>query len=131
MDGTGISLILSMVCVNGASCEAESQPPGVNYVENIVDNDHKQNLEELAKQLKGKTLKVVTLEDYPLSYYERSADNTTLRGKGRAFEFFEILMKKYDFNYTIVKPQRNEIGYIGNSDGTLLSVLEKKVRKLI
>lgn len=124
----GIALLLSMVCINTTFCPSSITSPGVNLIENKLEaNGYDNGMEELAKELKGKTLRVVTLEDWPLSYTERV--NGTFVGRGQAFEFFEMLMEKFEFNYTIVRPKYNIIGSTGNTDGSLISTLLEDVRE--
>lgn len=129
----GLALMLSTICLNTTFCPDLHTNPGVNFKE-ILPNDlyrtHKaqeDELKKLADELKGQTLQVTTLEDYPLSYVEK--ENGTLVGKGLAFEFFEILMKKYDFKYNLIIPDFNILGGTNDSEGSLLQMLIRNVRK--
>ncbi|KAL9702646.1 hypothetical protein quinque_006164 [Culex quinquefasciatus] len=77
--------------------------------------------EKLANELKGRMLKVTTLEDWPLSYTERI--NGTLIGRGVAFEMLEFLMEKFKFNYTLVMPEHNIVGSSDDMDGSIIELL--------
>lgn len=129
----GIALILSAVCLNASLCPSPHADPSVNYNQftpRDLDTSSKKIRDEMARlaaELKGQTLNVTTLEDYPLSYVERA--NGTFTGKGRAFEFFEFLMKKYDFKYNLVVPDVNIVGSSNDSEGSLMQVIIKNVRK--
>ncbi|XP_062535181.1 glutamate receptor ionotropic, kainate 2-like [Armigeres subalbatus] len=78
-------------------------------------------MEQLANELKGRMLKVTTLEDWPLSYTERQ--NGTLVGRGVAFELLEFLMEKFKFNYTLVMPEHNIVGSTNDMQGSIIELL--------
>ncbi|XP_001651932.2 glutamate receptor ionotropic, kainate 2 [Aedes aegypti] len=78
-------------------------------------------MEQLANELKGRMLKVTTLEDWPLSYTERQ--NGTLVGRGVAFELLEFLMEKFKFNYTLVMPEHNIVGSTKDMEGSIIELL--------
>ncbi|XP_058463209.1 glutamate receptor ionotropic, kainate 4 [Malaya genurostris] len=77
--------------------------------------------EQLANELRGRTLKVTTLEDWPLSYTERI--NGTLFGRGVAFALFEFIMEKFKFNYTLVIPEHNIVGSSTDMEGSVIELL--------
>ncbi|XP_055533659.1 glutamate receptor ionotropic, delta-1 [Wyeomyia smithii] len=79
---------------------------------------------QLANELQGRSLKVTTLEDWPLSYTERI--NGTLYGRGVAFELFEFIMEKYKFNYTLVMPEHNIVGSSSDMEGSVIELLAKE-----
>lgn len=129
----GIPLILSAICLNGTFCSNPHPKPLVNFDEFLPRNlaETKQALElemeRLAMELKGLTLTVATVEDYPLSYVERANDSFV--GKGWAFEFFEYLMTKYNFSINVVVPQYNIIGSSNDSEGSLMQMIIRNVRR--
>lgn len=124
----GIPLLLSMICINATYCPNEMAAPSENY--NVMRSQTvyvNKAMEKLVEEIKGQTLRVATLEDYPLSYVDTVGKMEI--GRGQAFEFLDILMKKYNFNYTIVKPKFNIIGGSNSSDGSLIELLMHKVSK--
>lgn len=129
----GIALMLSAICINSTLCPNQQPVPDVNYDQFFprdlyrTSKDLQDEMAKLAAELKGQTLNVTTLEDYPLSYVERDS-NGTFVGKGWAFEFFEYLMKKYDFKYNLVAPEANIVGSSNDSDGSLMQMITKNVR---
>lgn len=126
-------MMLSAICLNTTFCPTQSAQPNINFIEFLPRDTLKtsqiiqDSLKKLAMELKGQTLTVTTLEDYPLSYVEKV--NGTLIGKGWAFEFFEFLMKKYDFKYTLISPDFNIVGGSNDSEGSLMQVIMKNVRR--
>lgn len=129
----GVALMLSAICINATLCPSQDTAPDINYIELLPNNtyestnDVQNQLAKLAAELKGQTLNVTTLEDYPLSYVERT--NGTFIGRGWAFEFFEFLMKKYDFKYNLVISDVNIVGSSNDSEGSLMQLMTKNVRK--
>jgi hypothetical protein len=103
---------------------------GQHYYGDVKESqfEKERQLERLAKELKGQVLTITTLEDFPLSYVERERDGKLVL-KGRAMDFFEILMKKYDFKYELVLPNYNIAGSSNDSTGSILELLSspKKV----
>lgn len=130
----GVALMLSAICLNSTFCPSQHQTPKINYNEFLPRDLYKSSkaiqdeMARLAQEIKGLTLNVTTLEDYPLSYVERI--NGTFVGKGWAFEFFEFLMKKYDFKYNLVVPDYNIVGGSNDSEGSLMQMMIKHVRKI-
>lgn len=126
-------MMLSAICLNTTFCPTQNAQPNINFIEFLPRDTLKtsqiiqDSLKKLAMELKGQTLTVTTLEDYPLSYVEKV--NGTLIGKGWAFEFFEFLMKKYDFKYTLISPDFNIVGGSNDSEGSLMQVIMKNVRR--
>ncbi|XP_071445524.1 glutamate receptor ionotropic, kainate 2 [Hetaerina americana] len=57
--------------------------------------------------LEGKTLRLVTLKDWPLSDIKINKTSNQTYGIGVAFRFVELLRKKFGFNYTIVPTSEN------------------------
>lgn len=131
----GMTLMLSAMCLNATVCPNQHAHPGVNFYEFLprdlyrTSKEQDDEMKKLAAEIKGQTLQITTLEDYPLSYMVR--ENGTLVGKGWAFEFFETLMRKYDFKYNLVMPEYNIIGSSNDSDGSLLQMILGNVRKNI
>lgn len=129
----GIQLLLSAICLNGTLCSNPHPKPLINFEEFLPRNlaESKKALdaemEKLAMEIKGLTLTVATVEDYPLSYVQRA--NDTFVGKGWAFEFFEYLMNKYNFSINIVVPQYNIIGSSNDSEGSLMQMITRNVRE--
>lgn len=75
----GVALILSTICFNSTACQDLPIVPPINYVEfykgeiysadvEIAMLEKRKKLEKIARDLKGQTLRITTLEDYPLSY---------------------------------------------------------------
>lgn len=137
----GIALILNAVCFNTTLCQIPSPIPRINTVEFFKgelyfgdvkqsQEEKKKQMEKIARDLKGQTLTITSLEDYPLSYAERDK-NGNLVLMGRAMDFFEILMKKYDFKYELVMPKYNIYGSSNDSTGSVLEMLLQKVTKII
>lgn len=152
----GIALLLSSICFNSTYCDAPPMVPNLNFVEfykgeslrgifltsvlitfqlgGIYYSDVKQSmlekekqLEKIARDLKGQTLMITTLEDYPLSYVERDKITGKFELKGRAFDFLEILMKKFDFKYELKMPNYNIAGSSNDSTGSIMDMLVRKV----
>lgn len=138
----GVALMLSAICLNSAVCPGPHPAPTVNYQQSVfhdlktTSKALEDELLKLAAEIKGQTLNITTLEDFPLSYVERANETEKLQygdfvGRGWAFEFFEFLMKKYNFTYRIVRPDNNIVGGSNDSDGSLMEMVLKKVRKLL
>ncbi|XP_014213067.1 glutamate receptor 2 [Copidosoma floridanum] len=53
-------------------------------------------------------ISITTINDFP--YSEIINKNGTLVGRGLCFDFFHELMKKFNFTYTIVPPEKDVIG---------------------
>lgn len=142
----GVALLLSTICINATYCPNPHQVADVNYKTNVVRDLHvtakslDDELKQLAAELKGQRLNITTLEDYPLSYVERSNDSErangsgAFKGKGWAFEFFDYLCQKYNFSYNLIVPDYNIVGGSNDSEGSLMQMImknvsEKKVKK--
>ena len=131
----GIALMLSAICLNSTICPSPHPVFDINYKQlmasdlSIKTKEIQDDLDRLAAELKGQTINITTLEDYPLSYVERD-NNGTFVGKGWAFEFFEFLMKKYDFKYNLVIPNVNIVGSSNDSEGSIMQIMIKNVRKI-
>ncbi|XP_031622172.1 glutamate receptor ionotropic, delta-2 [Contarinia nasturtii] len=110
-----------------AIIDSAKQLPEFN-VQVLTDQEEsiklKEQWNELKANLSGSVLKVVTLEDPPLSYTEVDSSGK-LVGKGVAFKLFQFLMDKFNFTYEIVKHDRNIIGSIEDLNGSLLHTLSK------
>lgn len=119
----GIPLLLSMVCINSTYCPGEVVTPAVNLDMklSILGKTANPVMEKLEEEIKGKTLRIATLEDYPLSYVDKV--NNELVGRGQAFQFLDMLMQRFKFNYTLVKPSSNIIGGSNSTDGSLIELL--------
>ena len=90
--------------------------------------EREEEMKKLAADIKGRTLTVTTLEDYPLSYVERNASYPGgLAGRGWAFEFFDTLATKYNFSYKIERPEFNILGSSNESQGSLMQKMVRKV----
>ncbi|KAG5684140.1 hypothetical protein PVAND_013381 [Polypedilum vanderplanki] len=129
----GVALLLSTICFNSTTCQEPPIVNNINFVEfykgEIYYGDVKQTmiekqkqLDKLARDLKGQTLTITTLEDYPLSYVERDKNGKFVL-KGRAMDFLEILMKKYDFKYELTMPNYNIAGSSNDSTGSVMEML--------
>lgn len=134
---SGIALILNAVCFNSTLCQIPQPVPTVNEVEMLKGDlfygdvkttqlEKKKQLDKLVRDIKGKTLQITTLEDWPLSYVERDEKGTLLL-KGRAMDFFDMLMKKYHFSYNLTLPKVNIYGSSNDSTGSILEMLVNKV----
>ncbi|CAG9802412.1 unnamed protein product [Chironomus riparius] len=131
----GVALILSTICFNSTFCQEPPIVPQVNFVEfykgevfssniQIAMLEKQKKMDKIARDLKGQTLTITTIEDYPLSYIERVNDKLVLRG--RAFDFLEILMKKFEFKYELVLPNFNIAGSSNDSTGSIMEMLVQK-----
>lgn len=137
----GMALLLSTICLNATFCPTQHQPPNVNFKQTFnrdlvtTAKALDQELAQLAAELKGQRLNVTTLEDYPLSYVERANASERANGSGEfigrgwAFEFFDYLTKKYNFSYNLIVPDYNIVGGSNDSEGSLMQMITKKVRK--
>ncbi|XP_058124885.1 glutamate receptor ionotropic, kainate 2 [Anopheles ziemanni] len=76
---------------------------------------------EIRQKLAGKTLRVTTLQDWPLSYTVKI--NGTMVGGGVAFDLLEFLMEKFNFTYELVMPGQNIVGSSNDMDGSVLQLL--------
>lgn len=131
----GIALMLSSICFNATFCPNQQASTAENYrqflprdlerSQEIIEND----LKKLAAEIKGQTLTIATLEDYPLSYIERNSSD--LVGAGWAFEFFDTLARRFDFKYNIVKPRYNIIGASNDTEGSLMQMVNHSVSKFV
>lgn len=137
----GMALMLSAICLNSALCPSPHPPAGVNLVQSVhrdlksTSKVIEDELAKLAAEIKGQILNITTLEDFPLSYVERSNETEKLMygefvGRGWAFEFFEYLMTKFNFTYRIVRPDSNIVGGTNDSDGSLMMMIRQNVRIL-
>nr|XP_040234814.2 glutamate receptor ionotropic, delta-1 [Anopheles coluzzii] len=78
-------------------------------------------MQELRRRLAGTTLRVTTLQDWPLSYTVKI--NGTYIGAGVAFELLEFLMEKFNFTYELVMPEQNIVGSSNDMAGSVLQLL--------
>lgn len=135
---SGVALILNAICFNSTLCQIPPAVSKINEVEllkgELYYGDIKQSqvekrkqLEKIARDLKGQTLTITTVEDFPLSYSERDNDGKLIL-KGRAMDFFEMLMKKYDFKYELKLPKKNIYGSSNDSTGSIMEMLVRKVK---
>lgn len=136
----GVALILNAVCFNSTLCQIPPPVPTINEVELMkgelfygdikqTQEEKKKQIEKIARDLKGQTLTITTIEDFPLSYAERDKDGKLIL-KGRAMDFFEMLMRKYDFKYELKMPKTNIYGSSNDSTGSIMEMLVRKVKKL-
>lgn len=138
---SGVALILNAICFNSTLCQIPPSVPPVNYVEfykgelyfgdvKQSQEEKKKQLEKIAREIKDKTITITSIEDYPLSYVERDRDGELVL-RGRAMDFFEILMKKYNFKYKLVMPKYNIFGSSNDSSGSVLEMLLQKVSDVL
>nr|QQP19802.1 ionotropic receptor 76b [Tropidothorax elegans] len=79
------------------------------------------NSKETAKEeFKGKILKIVSYEDYPLSTITEDPGGK-LKGGGVVFEIINTLQEKFEFKYELVKGPRN----LGDNGTGLLGLLTR------
>ncbi|XP_050094606.1 glutamate receptor ionotropic, kainate 2 [Anopheles aquasalis] len=78
-------------------------------------------MQELRDKLAGRTLRVTTLQDWPLSYTVKV--NGSMVGGGVAFDLLEFLMEKFNFTYELVMPQLNIVGSSNDLSGSVLELL--------
>lgn len=127
----GLELILAAICLN-ATCDATQQP--ITNIKNQIpmtleglgDNGESmlvkaQKFKEMRNELSGKKLKVVSLEDPPLSYTK--IVNGTRVGMGVSFEILEFLTEKFNFTYELIIPEKNTVGSTNDMEGSLLQIL--------
>jgi hypothetical protein len=85
---SGVALLLSSICLNATFCPNPQANLGVNSFETLPRDTQKTSevisdeLKKIAAELKGKTLSITTLEDYPLSYLEKDEVTKEVIGKG-------------------------------------------------
>ncbi|XP_052888190.1 glutamate receptor ionotropic, delta-2 [Anopheles moucheti] len=78
-------------------------------------------MQELRQRLAGTTLRVTTLQDWPLSYTVKI--NGSYIGAGVAFDLLEFLMEKFNFTYELVMPEQNIVGSSNDMAGSVLQLL--------
>lgn len=128
----GMALILNALCMNASNCEPPNGTMPINYdvVRNgsvLIESESAKEvmLTNLAKELRGKTLRVTTLRDPPLSYTVKK-NNVTV-GKGISFDFLDFLCEKFDFKYEIIMPEYNILGSSNDTAGSILEMMSKNV----
>lgn len=114
----GIKLLLDFaLCLNnlcGPDSNIDIRPNDklvnvdMNYLHSPPSN--REIYKSLGDNINGAHLKVVTMEDYPLSYTGMNNITGKLEGKGVSFQLFNFLAKKYNFTYDVFKPPENKIG---------------------
>ncbi|CAO1399563.1 unnamed protein product [Diamesa serratosioi] len=124
----GMALILNAMCMNAMNCEPPNSTIPSNYdvIRNgtvLIESESAKEvmLANLAKELRGKTLRVTTLRDPPLSY-TINVNNVTV-GKGISFEFLDFLVEKFDFKYEIILPKYNILGSTDDTQGSILEMM--------
>lgn len=130
----GMALILNALCMNASNCEPPNGTVPMNYdvVMNgsvLIESESAKEvmLANLAKELRGKTLRVTTLRDPPLSYTVK--ENNVTVGKGISFDFLDFLCEKFDFKYEIIMPEYNILGSSNDTAGSILEMMSKNVSK--
>lgn len=84
---SGVGLLLSAICLNQTFCPNPQPQISINFNEALPRETFRTSealnaeLKKIAAELKGQTLNITTLEDYPLSFVER--DNITGAFVGR------------------------------------------------
>ncbi|XP_052869720.1 probable glutamate receptor [Anopheles cruzii] len=125
-------LLLGILCGPNVASQEETggiepiEPDGnetTEYYQLELDNsaEVKAQLQLLREKLAGKTLRVATLQDWPLSYTAKI--NGTIVGGGVAFDLLEFLMEKFNFTYELVMPQQNIVGSSNDMAGSVLELL--------
>uniref|UniRef100_A0A1I8NWC1 Ionotropic glutamate receptor C-terminal domain-containing protein n=1 Tax=Stomoxys calcitrans TaxID=35570 RepID=A0A1I8NWC1_STOCA len=84
--------------------------------------EKREKLQKLQDWIKGRHLRIGTLEDYPLSYTEMGPDGKK-QGKGVSFILLDFLMEKFNFTYEVVVPSGNIIGSRSDFEGSLIQML--------
>jgi fructose-bisphosphate aldolase class 1 len=80
----GITLMLSTICLNSSFCPNQQPNVGINLNEAFKTAEIlKAELKKIADELRGQTLNITTLEDFPLSYVERDNKTGAFVGKGK------------------------------------------------
>jgi hypothetical protein len=88
---SGMTLLMSTICLNASFCPNQQPSVGVNLRENsprdVFASTEALNaeLKKIAAELKGQVLNITTLEDFPLSYVERHNVTGGMVGKGKKF----------------------------------------------
>lgn len=128
----GMALILNALCMNASNCEPPNSTMQISYevVKNnsvLIESESAKELmlANLAKELRGKTLRVTTLRDPPLSY--TVIENNVTVGKGISFDFLDFLVEKFDFKYEIILPKYNILGSSNDIEGSILEMMTKNV----
>lgn len=141
----GSELILGQICVNGTCTQPVNNVPyystGSDQEFDTITNDMLElglgsgdnfnkilasSVEKLRREISGKVLKVTYLEDYPLSYTDKSSNGTAV-GQGVAFELLSFLTKKFNFTYQLVQPAKNILGSTQDMEGSILDMLQSQV----
>lgn len=79
---------MSAICLNSSYCPNQQPSVGVNFEENVARDTFrtaeslKTEMKRLSDELKGLTLNITTLEDYPLSYVHRDNSTGAFVGRG-------------------------------------------------
>ena len=118
--------------MNASNCEPPNSTMQISYevVKNnsvLIESESAKELmlANLAKELRGKTLRVTTLRDPPLSY--TVIENNVTVGKGISFDFLDFLVEKFDFKYEIILPKYNILGSSNDIEGSILEMMTKNV----
>ncbi|SPP76120.1 glutamate receptor ionotropic, delta-1 [Drosophila guanche] len=109
--------------VEATDAGLDSDTP-VETLETIINK--KLKLREMRDWIKGKHLRIATLEDYPLSYTE-VLDNGTRIGHGVSFQIIDFLKKKFNFTYEVFVPQDNIIGSPTDFDRSLIEMVNSSL----
>ncbi|XP_059617045.1 glutamate receptor ionotropic, delta-1 [Phlebotomus argentipes] len=121
----GIEMLFESVCRN-STCDSE---PESDYTVGISTNmsdltswEMKNHmLDQIKREINGKTLKVVTINDKPLSFVETI--NGSLTGTGVSFDLLEFLTEKFNFTYELIVPEKNILGSTQDIEGSLIEIL--------
>lgn len=132
---SGVKLLLDIALCVGNLCPPDPDTgyklapkvSEVNYNLEMLHNHkistNKEIIKVMGENINGAHLKVVTLEDYPLSFTELNKTTGKLEGKGVAFTLFNFLAKKYNFTYDIYKPPENKIGSSFDFKNSLIEMI--------
>ncbi|CAB3228669.1 unnamed protein product [Arctia plantaginis] len=118
----GIELIISSIC-NATVCEV---PYNDTYKGPGEIPENQSRYKDMMKEINGKTIKVATYNNTPLSGTQNK--NGTIVGVGVVFVIMNILSKKFNFTYEVVEPRRNyEFGGRNPEDSLIGLVNSSKV----
>ncbi|GAB0095279.1 Ionotropic glutamate receptor [Sergentomyia squamirostris] len=137
MNSSGIEVLFENICFN-FTCDSVASidefSAGIgnisiageqNKTNDLTSSEVKESvLAQLRSEINGKTLRVVTLNDKPLSFVETI--NGTQVGTGVSFDLLEFLTEKFNFTYELVVPQKNIVGSTKDFEGSLIEILAKQ-----
>lgn len=124
----GIEILFENICLN-ITCDSVANSDDYfpdtmsesNMTEMTTSEVKEMVLDRLRKEINGRTLRVVTLNDKPLSFVDTV--NGSLVGTGVSFDLLEFLTEKFNFTYELIVPDKNIVGSTQDFEGSLIEIL--------